>query len=66
MAAALRKHGKVFDYSILTGEGHGYRKQENRVEFYRKVDAFLKKNVPGLQAPVVTAGPTSVVEMPAK
>jgi dipeptidyl aminopeptidase/acylaminoacyl peptidase len=24
-------------------EGHGFNKDENRLDFYRRVDAFLKK-----------------------
>ncbi len=45
MAAALKKAGKPHEIIYEKNEGHGFRKEENRIAWYRAVDAFLKENV---------------------
>jgi dipeptidyl aminopeptidase/acylaminoacyl peptidase len=42
-SAALDKYGKTYEWVVYPGEGHGFNKDENRFDFYRRVEAFLKK-----------------------
>ncbi len=48
MRAALSKAGKQFEFTLESGEGHGFRKEEKSIAFYTRVDAFLKRHVPGV------------------
>jgi len=41
--AALDKYGKTYEWVLYREEGHGFNRDENRFDFYRRVDAFLKK-----------------------
>jgi len=41
--AALDKYGKTYEWVVYDNEAHGFNKDENRFDFYRRVDAFLKK-----------------------
>lgn len=43
---ALKKTGKKYELFVKRDEGHGYRKEENAVELYQRIDAFLKAHVP--------------------
>lgn len=43
--AALDKYGKTYEWVVYRNEGHGFNKDDNRFDFYRRVDAFLKKNL---------------------
>lgn len=43
MAAELKKHGKTYELMIRKDEGHGFAREENQVELYRRLDAFLKR-----------------------
>jgi len=45
MAKALRKRGKLYGSMVKDDEGHGFFKEENRIEFWKKVDEFLKANM---------------------
>jgi len=45
LARELKKQGKKFELIVKPDEGHGFHKEENKVEFYRKVDEFLKANL---------------------
>jgi dipeptidyl aminopeptidase/acylaminoacyl peptidase len=45
MARALRKRGKLYDFMVKDDEGHGFFKEENKIEFWKKVDEFLKANM---------------------
>ena len=40
---ALDKYGKTYEWVLYSDEAHGFAKDENRFDFYRRVDAFLKK-----------------------
>ena len=64
MRAAMSKHGKEFEFLIESGEGHGFRKEENAIAFYGRVDEFLKRHV--LAKVDVKIGPTEVLQLPAK
>jgi dienelactone hydrolase len=43
--AALDKYGKTYEWVEYHDEAHGFNKDENRFDFYRRVDAFLKKHL---------------------
>ncbi|WP_444995628.1 alpha/beta hydrolase family protein [Aliikangiella sp. IMCC44359] len=45
LKAALEKRNMPFEWLLKEREGHGFYKLENRVEFYQKALAFLKKNL---------------------
>lgn len=44
--AALRSAGKVQESVVYDNEGHGWRNPENRLDWYRRVEAFLRKHNP--------------------
>lgn len=41
MVAALRKRGVDVEYILKENEGHGFRNEENRFEFYEAMERFL-------------------------
>jgi dipeptidyl aminopeptidase/acylaminoacyl peptidase len=41
--SALEKNGKTFEYVEYPEEGHGFNKDENLVDFFRRVEAFTAK-----------------------
>jgi dipeptidyl aminopeptidase/acylaminoacyl peptidase len=43
MVAALQKNGIDVEYLLKTDEGHGFRNEENRFEFYEAMERFLGK-----------------------
>ena len=45
MRDALEKLRKPYEWMVKSDEGHGYAKLENRVEFYMRFEAFLKKSL---------------------
>lgn len=45
MRSALDKAGKSYEWVVYDDEGHGFNKDENKFDFYRRVDAFLAKNL---------------------
>jgi dipeptidyl aminopeptidase/acylaminoacyl peptidase len=45
MVEALKKRGVVVEYMVKDNEGHGFRNEENRFEFYEAMDSFLKKYI---------------------
>jgi dipeptidyl aminopeptidase/acylaminoacyl peptidase len=42
---ALKKRGVDVPYLVKENEGHGFRNQENKFEFYRTMEAFLDKHM---------------------
>jgi len=56
MRAALDRYGKPYEWVVYDDEWHGFNKDENRYDFYRRVDAFLAKNL----APRATVAATVV------
>ncbi len=42
---ALRNNGVEVDYLVKDNEGHGFANEENRFEFYRKMETFLNKHI---------------------
>jgi len=47
MRAALQAAGRDPEYVVYDGEGHGFLKPENLIDFYARVEAFLAKNLGG-------------------
>lgn len=45
MRAALRAAGNEPEYVVYTGEGHGWLKVENRIDFWQRVEKFLAKHL---------------------
>jgi len=45
MRRALEKAGNAPLWMPVKGEGHGFYAQENAIEFYRRLEAFLAKNI---------------------
>ena len=45
MLEALRRNGKTVDWVLYPEEGHGFFFVANRVDYYRKVEAFLAKHL---------------------
>jgi dipeptidyl aminopeptidase/acylaminoacyl peptidase len=45
MRAALRAAGRDPEYVVYSGEGHGFLKMENRVDFYTRMEKFLAKHI---------------------
>jgi len=42
---ALKKRGVDVPYLVKDNEGHGFRNEENRFEFYKKMEVFLDKHM---------------------
>ncbi|MBC8754942.1 S9 family peptidase [Kordia sp. YSTF-M3] len=45
MVAALKENGITVEYMLKENEGHGFRNQENRFDFYNSMIEFLNKNM---------------------
>lgn len=45
MVEALRARGIEVDYMVKDNEGHGFRNEENKFEFYGAMEAFLAKHL---------------------
>lgn len=45
MVKALKERGVVVEYLVKDDEGHGFRNEENRFDFYRAMEEFLAKHM---------------------
>jgi dipeptidyl aminopeptidase/acylaminoacyl peptidase len=45
MVAALRERGVEVEYIVKPDEGHGFSKEENRIDLWRRIEAFLSRNL---------------------
>ncbi|HKL72330.1 MAG TPA: S9 family peptidase [Marinilabiliaceae bacterium] len=45
MVAALKERGVDVEYLVKDNEGHGFRNEENRFEFYRAMEKFLSNQM---------------------
>ena len=50
MREALRAVGREPEWVVYDGEGHGWDKLENRVDFWNRVERFLETHI-GAGAP---------------
>jgi dipeptidyl aminopeptidase/acylaminoacyl peptidase len=46
MRSAMEEAGVKHEYLVYAGEGHGWNKDENVYDWYKRVEAFLKKHNP--------------------
>ena len=44
---ALKKRGIEVEYMVKENEGHGFRNEQNRFDFYRAMEKFLGKHLGG-------------------
>ncbi len=42
---AVRRSGREVVYMVKDNEGHGFRNEENRFDFYRELEAFFRKHL---------------------
>jgi dipeptidyl aminopeptidase/acylaminoacyl peptidase len=42
---ALARHNNAVEYVVYDDEGHTLYRRENRLDFYRRVEAFLAKHL---------------------
>jgi dipeptidyl aminopeptidase/acylaminoacyl peptidase len=67
LEAALRKHRIPYKNIVIENEGHGFNKYENRMGFYREMEAFLATNLPSdVNRGGSKSGEAKVTELPAK
>ena len=45
MVEAMRKRGVEVEYLVKANEGHGFRNEENRFEFYEAMERFLARHI---------------------
>jgi len=45
MRDALKAAGKPFEWMAVPGEGHGFYREKNRAELYRRIEAFLARHL---------------------
>jgi dipeptidyl aminopeptidase/acylaminoacyl peptidase len=45
MVEAMRKRGVEVEYLVKDNEGHGFRNEENRFEFYEAMEKFLRRHL---------------------
>jgi len=45
IVAAMKERGVEVEYMVKDNEGHGFRNEENRFDFYRAMETFLIKNL---------------------
>src|SRR5690606_33013480 len=50
MVAALRARGVEVEYMVKENEGHGFHNDENKFEFYERMDAFLSQHLSNTNA----------------
>ena len=53
MVAALRSRGVEVEYMVKENEGHGFHNDENKFEFYERMEAFLSQHL-GSPEPVAS------------
>ena len=59
VVAALKKNNIIVQYMVKDNEGHGFRNEENRFEFYEAMETFLKTHMidKKANAPIIRATP---------
>ncbi|MCD4730404.1 MAG: prolyl oligopeptidase family serine peptidase, partial [Bacteroidales bacterium] len=45
MVEAMKARGIDVEYLVKDNEGHGFRNEENRFDFYRAMETFLAKQI---------------------
>lgn len=60
LESRLKQYGKTYEIMVAENEGHGFRKLENKLEYFRRVEAFLETNM-NVPEGRVKVGPAVVV-----
>ena len=60
LESRLKQYGKTYEVMIAENEGHGFRKLENKLEFYRRVEDFLARNMNTKEGSVKIGAPVIV------
>ena len=63
MRSALDRNHKSYEWLVYDDEGHGFYKEDNNFDFYRRVDAFLAKNL-AARSTVASAPANTTVAAP--
>ncbi len=58
LESRLKQHGKTYEIMVGENEGHGFRKIENRLEYFRRVEDFLSRNMNTPEGRVKIGTPT--------
>lgn len=45
MVEAMKSRGVEVEYMVKDNEGHGFRNEENKFDFYRSMESFLEKHI---------------------
>ena len=45
LVAELKRHGKPYEFIVKNNEGHGFYREDNRIEFYRTLERFLAQHM---------------------
>jgi dipeptidyl aminopeptidase/acylaminoacyl peptidase len=61
LIAELKKYRVPYEKLIERGEGHGFRRLDNRIELYTAIEAFLAKNMTPRAAHVAAVPVATVV-----
>lgn len=61
----FKQYGKTYEIIIEDNEGHGFRNEAARTNFYRRMETFLAKYMDA-NDPSVRLAPVQAQEMPAK
>ncbi len=43
--SAIKSHNKQVEWVVYNGDGHGWHKAENRIDFWTRVEKFLDKYI---------------------
>lgn len=65
LESKLKQYNKPYESIIQGDEGHGFRNEAGRVNYYARVEAFLAKHMNGKNS-TSRLGPLNVLEMPVK
>jgi dienelactone hydrolase len=67
LKAELDRYHKPYEFVREGEEGHGFRHESARINFFRHVEDFLARNLAAPVAPgSVKVGPSQVIDLPAK
>lgn len=66
LESKLKQYNKPYEILLEDNEGHGFRNEAKRINFYRHLEAFFEKNLRNAPIAHVDLGETKVLEMPAK
>jgi dipeptidyl aminopeptidase/acylaminoacyl peptidase len=66
LESKLKEYNKTYEIMIMGNEGHGFYNEGNRIDFYRRLEAFLDKYMWDGPAGHVEMREPKVIEMPVK